>query len=94
MNIQGQYVNPPVAAAAQTSSTSSSSSASSSSTLNGNSAEQTFMQLLATELKAQDPTSPMDPTAMVGQMFSMNQLQQLININQTLSTGLGVTPTH
>jgi flagellar basal-body rod modification protein FlgD len=42
--------------------------------------------MLVTELQNQDPTSPMDPTQMVGQMFSMNQLQQLIDINQTLST--------
>jgi flagellar hook assembly protein FlgD len=34
----------------------------------------------------------MDPTTMVSQMFSMNQLQQLIDINQTLSTALGGSP--
>lgn len=33
----------------------------------------------------------MDPTTMVGQMFQMNQLQQLIDINQTLSTALSPT---
>jgi flagellar basal-body rod modification protein FlgD len=57
-------------------------------TLDSNSAEQTFIKLLVTELQSQDPTSPMDPTTMVGQMFSMNQLQQLIDINQTLSAAL------
>jgi flagellar basal-body rod modification protein FlgD len=92
MNIQGQFVHSPTLAAAQSASTSSSGSTSSTSTQNANSAEQTFMQLLATELQSQDPTSPMDPTAMVGQMFSMNQLQQLIDINQTLSSALGGTP--
>lgn len=50
-----------------------------------NDAESTFISLLVTELQSQDPTQPMDPTQMVGQMFSMNQLQQLISINQTLS---------
>src|SRR5271154_419274 len=55
---------------------------------NANDAEQTFINLLVTELQSQDPTSPMDPTTMVGQMFQMNQLQQLIDINQTLSTAL------
>jgi flagellar basal-body rod modification protein FlgD len=60
--------------------------------LDSNSAEQTFIKLLVTELQSQDPTQPMDPTQMVGQMFSMNQLQQLIDINQTLSTALGTTP--
>jgi flagellar basal-body rod modification protein FlgD len=58
-------------------------------TLDPTGAEQTFIKLLVTELQSQDPTSPMDPTAMVGQMFSMNQLQQLIDINRTLSTALG-----
>lgn len=59
------------------------------SALSSNSAEQTFISLLVTELQSQDPTQPMDPTQMVGQMFSMNQLQQLIDINSTLSSALG-----
>jgi flagellar basal-body rod modification protein FlgD len=54
-----------------------------------NNAEQTFLSLLVTELKSQDPTSPMDPTQMVGQMLSMNQLNELIAINQTLQNALG-----
>jgi flagellar basal-body rod modification protein FlgD len=74
-------------------SSSTPSSSSSSATQSSNSAEQTFIQLLVTELQSQDPTSPMDPTTMVSQMFSMNQLQQLININQDLSTALGESPT-
>ena len=45
----------------------------------------TFLGLLAQELQNQDPTSPMDPTAMVGQMISLNQLDQLISINQNLT---------
>ena len=52
-------------------------------------AQSTFISLLVTELQSQDPTQPMDPTAMVSQMFSMNQLEQLININQTLTTAFG-----
>ncbi len=51
-------------------------------------AQSTFLSLLVTELKAQDPTAPMDPTQMVAQMLSMNQLDQLIQINQTLQTAL------
>ena len=53
------------------------------------SAQNTFLTLLVTELKAQDPTQPMDPIQMVSQMFSMNQLQQLISINQTLTNAFG-----
>src|ERR1700677_3936796 len=44
----------------------------------------TFLSLLATELQNQDPTAPVDSTAMVGQMISLNQLDELISINQTL----------
>ena len=34
----------------------------------------TFLNLLAQELQNQDPTNPVDSTAMVGQMISLNQL--------------------
>jgi flagellar basal-body rod modification protein FlgD len=53
----------------------------------------TFLSLLAQELQNQDPTSPVDPTQMVGQMISLNQLEQLIGINQTLKTTSGTTTT-
>jgi flagellar basal-body rod modification protein FlgD len=44
-------------------------------------------------LQNQDPTAPVDSTAMVGQMISLNQLDQRISINQTVtgSTGTGST---
>lgn len=45
----------------------------------------TFLNLLVQELQNQDPTSPMDSTTMVGQMISLNQLDQLMSINQDLS---------
>jgi flagellar basal-body rod modification protein FlgD len=53
----------------------------------------TFLNLLATELQNQDPTAPVDSTAMVGQMISLNQLDQLISINQTVtgSSGTGTS---
>ncbi|HZD31232.1 MAG TPA: flagellar hook capping FlgD N-terminal domain-containing protein [Candidatus Angelobacter sp.] len=51
----------------------------------------TFMNLLITELQSQDPTAPMDATQMVGQMISLNQLDQLISINQTLQTNSNPT---
>ncbi len=59
------------------------------STANANSTsslDTTFLSLLVQELQNQDPTAPMDSTAMVGQMISLNQLNQLTSINQTLST--------
>jgi flagellar basal-body rod modification protein FlgD len=54
----------------------------------------TFLNLLAQELQNQDPTAPVDSTAMVGQMISLNQLDQLISINQYLtpSSTTGTTP--
>jgi flagellar basal-body rod modification protein FlgD len=70
---------PAVAAQANTASGSTSTA-----TQTAVSSESTFLQLLVTELKSQDPTSPMDPTQMVGQMFSMNQLNSLLSIQQIL----------
>ncbi len=55
----------------------------------------TFLTLLITELQTQDPTSPMDPTTMVGQIVSLNQLGELMQINQTLQSmnaATGSTP--
>ena len=46
----------------------------------------TFLTLLTTELKVQDPTSPLDPDQMVGQIVSLNQLDELMQINQTLQS--------
>jgi|SRR5579863_7692847 flagellar basal-body rod modification protein FlgD len=98
MNIQG--INPIITAPLQaqaaksTASTNGTSGGSTSIGTGGLSAtdlEGTFLNLLATELQNQDPTSPVDPTQMVGQLVSLNQLDQLISINQTLSS-LGGTP--
>src|SRR5580658_7372573 len=103
MNIQGisPLVTAPLQAqnAQKPASTNSTSSTSSSSIntggLSATDLEGTFLNLLATELQNQDPTSPVDPTQMVGQLVSLNQLDQLISINQTLSNlgGSGSTPT-
>lgn len=46
----------------------------------------TFLTLLTTELQYQDPTSPLDPDQMVGQIVSLNQLDELMQINQTLQS--------
>jgi flagellar basal-body rod modification protein FlgD len=40
---------------------------------------------LASELQNQDPTNPVDSTAMVGQMISLNQLDQLISIDEAIT---------
>lgn len=51
----------------------------------------TFLNLLVKELQNQDPTAPMDSTAMVGQMISLNQLDQLISINQKFTPATGTS---
>ncbi len=64
---------------------SSSSSSSSAATISSND----FLTLLVTELQNQDPTSNADPNEYVNQLVAVNSLEQLVNINQTLSTDLG-----
>jgi flagellar basal-body rod modification protein FlgD len=43
---------------------------------------------LVTELQNQDPTASTDPNEYVNQLVSVNSLEQLININQTVSSAL------
>jgi flagellar basal-body rod modification protein FlgD len=65
--------------------TATNTSSSTSSTSSAGGLGTTFLTLLAQELQNQDPTAPVDPTAMVGQMISLNQLEQLIGINQAVN---------
>jgi flagellar basal-body rod modification protein FlgD len=48
-----------------------------------------FLTLLVTEMKNQDPTADTDPNEYINQLVNVNSLEQLISINQTLSTDLG-----
>ena len=54
-----------------------------------------FMELLITQLKNQDPLSPMDPSTFVQQLAQVTSLDQLTQINQLLQNvlGGGVSPT-
>ncbi len=45
-----------------------------------------FLTLLVTEMKNQDPTQPTDPNEYMQQLVGVNSLQQLIQMNQGLST--------
>ena len=45
-----------------------------------------FLTLLVTEMKNQDPTANTDPNEYINQLVQVNSLQQLIGINQTLTT--------
>src|SRR5215469_9732920 len=50
-----------------------------------------FLTLLVTEMKNQDPTSAQDPMQYINQLVGVNSLQQLIQINETLSGALSPT---
>ena len=69
----------------------SSSSSSSSSSLNGlgggvQANESTFLTLLVTQLKNQDPLNPTDSTQFVSELAQFGSLEQLININQNVGS--------
>jgi flagellar basal-body rod modification protein FlgD len=66
-----------------------SDSSSSSATISAND----FLTLLVTEMQNQDPTDQTDPNEYIDQLVQVNSLEQLIDINQNLSTALGISST-
>lgn len=50
-----------------------------------------FLTLLVTEMQNQDPTNATDPNEYINQLVGVNSLEQLIQINQTLSGALMTT---
>jgi len=50
-----------------------------------------FLTLLTAQLKAQDPTSPMDPNQMVGQLVQFNTLGQIMKIRELLQAQTATT---
>jgi flagellar basal-body rod modification protein FlgD len=52
-----------------------------------------FLTLLVTEMQNQDPTANTDPNEYINQLVSVNSLEQLIDINQNLSTAMGDSST-
>jgi flagellar basal-body rod modification protein FlgD len=68
---------------------STSTSTSDSATISAND----FLTLLVTEMQNQDPTADTDPNEYINQLVNVNSLEQLISINQNLSTALGVSST-
>ena len=71
-------------AASSTASTGSSASSDDGATITAND----FLTLLVTEMQNQDPTADTDPNEYIDQLVNVNSLEQLIQINQTLSTAL------
>ncbi len=83
--------SPVVANAASTgtnSSTGSSTTGSNSATITAND----FLTLLVTEIQNQDPTSQTDPMTYITQLVGVNSLEQLVQINSTLSSAITTTP--
>ena len=73
----------PTAPTTPTSSTTSSGSTDPTSSLTN---ETTFLQLLMAQVQNQDPMNPTDSTQFVGQLVSFSQLEQLLSINQGVTT--------
>ena len=48
--------------------------------------EQTFLQLLVSQIKNQDPLSPTDSMQFVSQLAQFSSLEQLIGIHESLNT--------
>jgi flagellar basal-body rod modification protein FlgD len=76
-------------ASTATGSSSTDDSSSSSATISAND----FLTLLVTEMQNQDPTADTDPSEYINQLVNVNSLEQLIDINQTLSSSLGTSAT-
>ena len=91
----GSNANSPQAMTTQPGGTqgTNSNSSTNTATSEANSIGGTFLTLLTQELQNQDPTAPMDSTQMVGQMISLNQLNELSSINQLLTQQFGSSST-
>lgn len=85
--LTGSAVTPMDSSSSGTSGTGDSSS--DSATISAND----FLTLLVTEMQNQDPTADTDPNEYIDQLVQVNSLEQLININQTLSTDLPASST-
>jgi len=91
MNLHNHNVNPLGALTSGPTPATSTSSGSSSSGTPVTSGSDTldadsFITLLTTELQAQDPLNPLDPTQFVSQLTDLNSLQELIQIRTDLDT--------
>lgn len=68
------------------SSSGASSSASSSTGTSTNDLQNTFLRLLVTQLKNQDPTNPMDSSQMTSQLAQINTVTGISQLNTTLTS--------
>ena len=75
-------------AAPMASSSSGSSGTTSSDSTSATISANDFLTLLVTEMQNQDPTATTDPNEYINQLVQVNSLEQLISINQNVSTAL------
>jgi flagellar basal-body rod modification protein FlgD len=75
--------------ALDSSSTASTGSTTDSSTNQATITANDFLTLLVTEIQNQDPTTQTDPMQYITQLVGVNSLEQLVQINQTLTTATG-----
>ena len=96
LGVASSLTKPRAAVASTTASTTASTSSSTASTDSSTITANDFLTLLVAEMKNQDPTTPTDPAQYISQMVDVNSLQQLIGINQgisSLDTAAGATTT-
>jgi flagellar basal-body rod modification protein FlgD len=91
--LTGKSATPMTGPASGSSGSSSTSSSSSSSSSSATITANDFLTLLVTEMQNQDPTADTDPNEYINQLVQVNSLEQLIDINQNLSTALGDSST-
>ena len=51
--------------------------------------ENTFLKLLVSQIKNQDPLNPTDSIQFIGQLVQFSQLEQLLGINKGIQTLVG-----
>ena len=87
--LTGTAANPEAGSAAKSDSTTNSNNTGSASSSSAAISANDFLTLLVTEMQNQDPTATTDPNEYINQLVSVNSLEQLIDINQNLTTALG-----
>ena len=88
MGILNHATTPTANAAAGTSGSGNTSNSENSSAGSATVSANDFLTLLVTEMQNQDPTADTDPNEYINQLVQVNSLEQLIDINQTLTTAL------
>ena len=74
------------AASSATSSSSTNTSSTDASSTDQLTNESTFLQLLVSQIQNQDPLNPTDSIQFVGQLVQFSQLEQLLSINQGVTS--------